>query len=299
MKIPSNAPPHLTTPLNKQPIQKRPKQPSASAETSSSKAKNSSTKQRIEFWCKSIGLSQGFTDNRGVQPMQFANYQRLKEQKRLENLQRVMGIAAEVSVGEQVSEHIDPDWFYSFISMAENIHSPAMQELWGRIFAVEVQRPGSFSLRSLETLTRLTQRDASLFKKAVKLACKRNNDQTPIIITGFHQRSSLINSFFRQAKNHSLLPLQGVSYSEILALSSMKLMFSTEMETGLLTREDKITLKFANQVLVMQPKSRQLLLTYYKLTAVGSELARLLPRQDSDTHIEQLKSAFCRHFSVN
>ncbi|MEI8649773.1 DUF2806 domain-containing protein [Paraglaciecola sp. Hal342] len=77
------------------------------------------------------------------------------------------------------NERLDPDWFYNFVNMAEEIHSPAMQELWGKIFAVETNRPGSFSLRTLLILKQLTHKDAQTFRRAVSLSSRRKGDTTP------------------------------------------------------------------------------------------------------------------------
>lgn len=45
-----------------------------------------------------------------------------------------------------------------------------MQDLWGRVLAGEVAQPGKYSLRSLETLRNLTQREAEAFRHLRYLA---------------------------------------------------------------------------------------------------------------------------------
>ncbi|OFI33623.1 TIGR03899 family protein [Alteromonas lipolytica] len=259
---------------------------------------SSSTQQRISHWFSSIGIEQSALEYPAQQSQQLAYYQSLREQKRLANLQQIMSVALSVSTGEQAQEQIDPDWFHSFISMAENIYSSTMQELWGKILAVEVQRPGSFSLRSLETLTKLTQRDASLFSVACQLACRRNNDPAPIIITGFHQPPGLLNALFSSPSAQTQLGQFGLTYTDLLALGGMKLLYSTEIETGLMEKGTSMALRFATQNVTMQVKHRNLLMTYYKFTTVGSELARLLPKQNSQPFIEHIKTVFTPHFSV-
>ena len=274
----------------------------ASEETSSSKRRStqhsSSTQHRITHWFSTIGIEPSALDYSTQPARQLAQYQRLREQKRLANLQKIMAVALSVSSDAQSSEQVDPDWFHSFISMAENIYSPTMQELWGKILAVEVQRPGSFSLRSLETLTKLTQRDAGLFSRACQLACRRNSDPAPIIITGYHQQPGLLNALFPAPAAQTQLAQFGLSYTDILALGSMKLLYATEIETGLLDKGASMTLKFSTESLTLEAKSRQLLMTYYKLTSVGSELARLLPKQKSEAFTAHIKSLFTPHFDV-
>ena len=78
----------------------------------------------------------------------------------------------------------------------------------------------------------------------------------------------------------------------------MKLLYATEIETGLLDKGASMTLKFSTESLTLEAKSRQLLMTYYKFTSVGSELARLLPKQKSEAFTAHIKSLFTPHFDV-
>ncbi|NVK55052.1 MAG: TIGR03899 family protein [Alteromonadaceae bacterium] len=299
MKIPSQNSPQVITSVSQ--AQTRPKKGAPDTEKSTRKSTNSSssTQHRICHWFASVGIEQATAGYAAYSSQQVAQFNRLREQKRITNLQRIMAIALSVSTGEQHQERIDPDWFHSFIMMAENIYSPAMQELWGKIFAVEVQRPGSFSLRSLETLTKLTQRDAKLFSKACLVACRRNHDPAPIIITGYHQQSGLLSVLFTAATAQTQLSHFGLSYSDILALGSMKLLYATEIETGLLNKDTPFTLRFAQHSVTVQPKANRLLMSYYKFTAVGSELSRLLPKPDSEGFTQHLAQVFSPHFDMS
>ncbi|MDC8832323.1 TIGR03899 family protein [Alteromonas gilva] len=299
MKIPSQNPPQVITSVT--PAQPGVKKVTPDTDKAQRKTTNSSssTQHRICHWFASVGIEQSSAGYGAYTSKQVAQFNRLREQKRITNLQRIMAIALSVSPGEQQQERIDPDWFHSFIMMAENIYSPTMQELWGKIFAVEVQRPGSFSLRSLETLTKLTQRDAKLFSKACLVACRRNHDPAPIIITGYHQQSGLLRALFTAPSAQTKLSHFGLSYSDILALGSMKLLYATEIETGLLNKNTPFTLKFAQHSVTVQPKANKLLMSYYKFTAVGSELSRLLPKPESEGFTQHLEQVFAPHFTLS
>ncbi len=299
MKIPSQNSPQVITSVTREqtgPKKRAPETDKAKQKTTHS---SSSTQHRICHWFASVGIEQANAGYAAYSARQVAQFNRLREQKRMTNLQRIMTIALSVSAGEQQQERIDPDWFHSFVMMAENIHSPTMQELWGKIFAVEVQRPGSFSLRSLETLTKLTQRDAKLFSKACVVACRRNQDPAPIIITGYHQQSGLLSVLFTAATAQTQLSQFGLSYSDILALGSMKLLYATEIETGLLNKDTPVKLKFAQHSMTVQPKISRLLMSYYKFTAVGNELSRLVPKPDSERFTQHLEQVFTPHFIVS
>lgn len=74
-----------------------------------------------------------------------------------------------------------------------------MQELWGKIFAVESANPGSFSLKTLGLLKQLTQKDAQIFCNAVNLASKRKGESSLKVILGYYQKKEyLVALWFAQ-----------------------------------------------------------------------------------------------------
>ena len=108
------------------------------------------TAARMTQWFAQIGVSlpyQGMRANSIESRVQ--RRQKIAAQRKLNNIESVFEKALKYCIDEGENERLDPDWFYNFANMAEEIHSPAMQELWGKIFAVETNRPGSFSLRTL------------------------------------------------------------------------------------------------------------------------------------------------------
>ena len=300
MKIPSNAPPHLAGCITTQKpgVKADPTSGRKKAGTQQSGAYNTAMQQRISYWFAQIGVTPHVVDFRGFEPQELANFRRLKEQNRLNNLKSIMTIAMGVSYSESSTEQVDPDWFHAFTAMAENIYAAEMQELWGKILAVEVQRPGSFSLRTLETLTKLTQRDAELFSRACQLACRRNQDPTPVIITGYHLKAGLLSLLSPASNGAVQLSQHGLTYTDILALSNMKLLYATEVETGLLPKGMSQLLKFSKTQLQLTPKHASLWLTYYRFTSVGAELAKLIPRNESANMLADMQQLFRRYFSV-
>lgn len=88
-----------------------------------------------------------------------------QELKRQDNLQSIVRGAAE-NIGDAVSEEpVDEDWIASFFDLARDVSSASMQLLWSRILAGEVSSPGSFSLRTLDTLKKISKKEAEAFQK--------------------------------------------------------------------------------------------------------------------------------------
>ncbi|MFN7570203.1 MAG: DUF2806 domain-containing protein [Betaproteobacteria bacterium] len=67
-------------------------------------------------------------------------------------------------------EPVSADWRRKFFQDAEDVCETDMQALWGKVLAGEISKPGSFGLRTLETLKKLSRREAELFRQACSLA---------------------------------------------------------------------------------------------------------------------------------
>ena len=60
-------------------------------------------------------------------------------------------------------QDVDEDWVERFVSHARMVGDPEMRTLWARILAGEVNKPGSYSRRTLSTLSDLTKGEAEIF----------------------------------------------------------------------------------------------------------------------------------------
>jgi hypothetical protein len=91
-------------------------------------------------------------------------YQELKKQENIENILHYAydELKKEDSVSDQ---SVDEDWTIRFFNSVEDISNEKMQEIWGKILAGEIKKPNSFSLRTLDTIKNLSQKEAELFQK--------------------------------------------------------------------------------------------------------------------------------------
>ncbi|MFC4255439.1 DUF2806 domain-containing protein [Altererythrobacter xixiisoli] len=67
-------------------------------------------------------------------------------------------------------EIIADDWLNLFERLAEDASSERMQQLWGRVLAGEVSRPGRYSVRTLRIIAEIDPISAEWFQKLSKLA---------------------------------------------------------------------------------------------------------------------------------
>jgi uncharacterized repeat protein (TIGR03899 family) len=100
-----------------------------------------------------------------------------KEIRRQNNIDNVSQIAMEQLSQEKVvsEDPVDEDWTTRFFNIIEDVSDSEMQNLWGRILAGEVKQPNSYSLRTLEILKNLSQKEAEIFTKFARLALVSNN----------------------------------------------------------------------------------------------------------------------------
>ncbi|MXY96506.1 MAG: DUF2806 domain-containing protein [Gemmatimonadetes bacterium] len=91
--------------------------------------------------------------------------------KRLNNLAQIVARAERALPPGQVPD-VEPDmaWTSSFSQAAQDISDEDMQELWARVLAGEVEKPGSTSVMTLGVLRNLDQRTAQLFKRLCSMA---------------------------------------------------------------------------------------------------------------------------------
>lgn len=73
--------------------------------------------------------------------------------------------AAGPATPEQDVPPINPDWLNQFEQEARNVSTEEMRLLFGRVLANEIQRPSSFSIKTVKLLRELDTRAAALFQK--------------------------------------------------------------------------------------------------------------------------------------
>lgn len=277
-----------------------PKRATAQTSTHSQSGPSSKAlKSRMLHWFAQTGIS--LAGNSGLEldmSRKAIRRRAILQQRRVQNLERILNLAIEYAPTQGQEDNLDPDWFFSFINMAENIHSPAMQELWAKIFATEIGQPGSFSLRSLTILQQLTQRDARIFSLAVSLSCRRTGDYSPKLLFGYYQKPSLLSLLqFKRGAQLNLAQF-GLTYPDLLALMDLGLIYNSEIESGELSTISRNEWRIGSETLHMNPRSRGILLNYYKFTAAGAELSRLVPTKAQPEYTLALKRILGNAFNI-
>lgn len=100
------------------------------------------------------------------------------------------------------SGDVSEDWFQKFLSEAKNISDTDVQNMWGRILAGEIERPGSFSIRSLTILRNISSTEAQLFHILASQSVRVHHP---------HWNGEELFPFVMLLNNNYLLP-RGMSY---------------------------------------------------------------------------------------
>lgn len=269
------------------------------AKSSVEKDNKETMRKRMSRWFAQVGISldDPIASNQSIKE-KLQHRRLIMEQRKLKNLQTILDLAMEFSLDGNSEENLDPDWFFSFAKMAEDIHSPAMQELWGKIFAVESSRPGSFSMSTLHTLTQISQREAKLFATAVNLASRSKGIHTPKLLVGFNQKPGLLSLFGWQKSHHINLAEFGIAYPDLLTLIDRGLIFASEIESAEFMRGNSSQWRCGDHSFSLTAKRNGIALHYYKFTNTGTELARLVASEKQERYIAKLCSELSHGFDL-
>jgi hypothetical protein len=200
-----------------------------------------------------------------------------REVRRQENLEAIAE-AAVSHLPEQVSSTtVDEDWKTRFFNIAEDVSNTEMQDLWGKILAGEVARPGTYSVRTLENLRNLSQCEAEAFQKLRYLAL----DVGHVLKVGGE-------THFKEF---------GLTFNDILSLREAGILADGDMLSLELTfTDDKpfFVLAYNGKGLLIETPNvemKTLTLDSLVLTEVGRQLLSLIEPQPNTEYLRKMAAA--------
>ncbi len=166
----------------------------------------------------------------------------------------------------------DFDWHTRFYEACGNISDEEMQEIWASVLYGEITNPGSYSLRTLESLRNISKEEAILFKKVCDCSVQIG-------------RLVLLPCF------GGIMEKNGISYGDVIKLDDCGLLKSDVGMSIDVSVHNKYSLLSADDKYVLLVKKRdgnsknRLELRHYLFSATGKELYTVV---GSDTNIEEL-----------
>ena len=263
-----------------------------------SKAASSPQIQLLNL-AKNFGLAGGLKPIEKQKPIEerMLNRERTAHLIKQANMDSIIEKSLKYCSEHDASDRADPDWFSSFIELAEKVSNSTMQDLWAKILAGELSQPGSFSLKALHTFKNLTIYDAKLLAKACAIAFKDNSKKNIRLFSGSYQKPGLLNILDKQRELRINLSSFSIGHTELLALADNGLVFIQESELASMKKGDELSFKHNGTPTVFQSKKNNISLQFYKFTPVGAELALLIADKPDENTRKSLLSALSYHFN--
>ncbi|GLX78946.1 TIGR03899 family protein [Thalassotalea insulae] len=224
--------------------------------------------------------------------------ERLLQLRKQQNLESIIHKSIQYCSDSEVTDRADQDWFNSFTTLAEDVSNKTMQDLWAKILAGEITAPGSFSLKSLQAFRTLSINEAKLLSKACSLAVKDQYHKSMRIISGASQMPGLFNFFSKDREHKINLSSFGLSYSELLTLADNHLIFIQETETTPIAKGESISLNYNGMPLTFNAERNNCLLSFYKFTPIGTELAQLIADNANNKYLTTIKQELAGLFRI-
>jgi len=224
--------------------------------------------------------------------------ERLANLRKQKNIEEIMEKTFSFFSNNSIDKRTDLDWFNRYIDLAEDVSNSTMQDLWAKILAGELTRPGLYSLKALKVFRDMSIVDAKLLAKASSLAVKDNSKKNIRILSGSYQKPGLLNFFNQNSQQHVNLSHFGLNYADILSLADNHLIFKQENESNMMTTGETLHFFYNGLPLHLSSKKNNIALQFYKFTPIGTELANLITDKPNEEFFSALKKQLIHHFEV-
>jgi hypothetical protein len=118
------------------------------------------------------------------------------------------------------------------------------------------------------------------------------------IISGSSQMPGIFN-FFSKDRDHRInLNKLGLSYAELLTLADNHLLFIQETESAPFAQDETVHFIYNGKPLSLTAYRDKSMLSFYKFTPVGTELANLIADNNDSDYLQVLSEKISPHFSL-
>ncbi len=189
------------------------------------------------------------------------------EQQANDNLQKIIEEANRIVQEKklELSAYTKIDWINIYFESAKNSSDEYMQNVWAKVLAREMEKPGCFSFKTLEVLKSMDKNDFMQFEKMC--SCLLNNT---LLIQCVHDH------------------LISVSWMDLLKMSILGVIHLEDTSYTHLIDNDSTFFKVGNgerftiRIQAIQETSIKIDLKIYALSSVGKELLSISDIQYND-----------------
>jgi len=270
------------------------------SKTSETKTTESISSQHVLKLAKQFAIDGSLLPDDQQMPIEDRSNKRdrLNLLRKQQNIEKVIKKTLTYCDNQEIKTRTDYDWFNRYIGLAEDVSNPTMQDLWAKILAGELAKPGSFSFKALKIFRDMSIIDAKLLAKACSLAIKDASKKNIRLISGVYQQPGLFNFFDKNRQVQINLSKFGLNYADLLALAENHLIYIQESELSILSKNEKMNFTFNGSSLKLSARKDKVSLQFYKFTPLGTELANLITDKANNDFFTYLKKQLNQHFEV-
>ena len=190
---------------------------------------------------------------------------------------------------QQARPHdIEPGWVANLFDKARNVSDDDMQELWARILAGEANAPGTYSRRTVNSLSDMDKVDAELFAKLCDFICMIQTNvsklEMPLV---FDERASI----YRQHEIHF------VNLLHLDSIGLIRYILNEGELVGFRNFSEEVSVFYSGRRLVVKPRTPQnpLATGRVELTRTGRELSSICNTKHVEGFWEYMKDYWKEH----
>ena len=155
-------------------------------------------------------------------------------------------------------EEVNQDWITRFFDIAQDISDEEMQNLWVKVLSDEIDKPKSYSLRTLELIKNLSNSEGQLIERFCKQEFKRGSN---ILVVG----------------NDDFFDKHDISLDDRILLEELNLVkFNLNFN---LEAEERAYFSYDNKVMIITSGEKHTSFSVAQMTTVGKELYGLINKE--------------------
>ena len=226
-----------------------------------------------------------------------------QEEKRQANIGSVVRKAAsQLGDGEVQDHEVDHDWTARYFADVQDVSSEELRNLWSRILAGQVARPGSTSIRTLSVLKNLNQDVAGLFAKLCSICLFLREYDLEIVdarvpFIGGYREGNALQDYDIDYGSLNLLNEHGLIISDYESWGDYNAAITpwpSEREEGMwvfpFTFQDKYWILIP---MAERSADQEFRLDGVALTMSGQELSKVVTLSPNAIFVNDLKQFFC------
>lgn len=204
-------------------------------------------------------------------------YQEMRKQKNIENI--VSEAKTILQDEEEVAkEAVNEDWLMRFFNSIQDISNEDMQKLWAKVLAGEIKNPNSFTLRSLDTLSKITKQEATLFEELKPYIIKYRGTLAILNDDKINEKYNIFYGKIVEMSECGLIDSSG----------TMRLTMKVAQQYPFELIYDKKLLKSNNM------EEKEIEIPIYKLTQAGKDILGVIGEKYDENYFQDLTNYLAR-----